>query len=246
MNRLLEIITLTVQHPSSNLKLIDSLSLTLYEGEVLALVGASGSGKSLVAQALFRILPANLSWDGIIRFKGKHMDEYIIKHCHHKSMLYIPESIDALDPFKKIGKQLKLITPPYVRRKQFIDNLKDLGLSKSVLTKYPFEITSEQARKVLLLIALLSDAELVVADKPLLGINGQVLEDFKSDKGKTVLFTTNDIEVAANVATRIAVMKEGKLVDIFPVEWLFDESNRQELHPYTLQLWQRSPSMKQQ
>lgn len=248
MNRILEVNTLTIHHSSSNLRLVHPLSFTIKSGEVLALVGASGSGKSLVAQALFHILPTNLSWEGDIRLKGNLVHNKNVQNYRGKSMAYIPQSVDALDPFLKIGKQLKQLTPTHTGKKEIIEGLKRLGLTKSILTKYPFELSGGQARRILILMAWVSEADLIVADEPTPGIGEQATEDFrkllisKKDSGKAVLLITHDLDLASDVATKIAVMKDGNMVDIFPSSWLQkDALNRNNLHPYTLELWNSLP-----
>lgn len=248
MSSILEVKALTIQHSSSDLRLVHPMSLTLNKGEVLALVGASGSGKSLVAQALLHILPANLTWKGEISFRGNILNDKNIHQYRGKSMVYIPQSVDALDPFLKIGKQLKQLTPTHLGRKEIIEALKELGLQKGVLSKYPFELSGGQARRVLVLIALMSEAELIVADEPTPGIGEQATDDFskllisKRDNGKAVFLITHDLELATRVATKIAVMKDGKMVDIIPASWLRkDSAEVKNLHPYTLELWNSLP-----
>src|SRR5699024_2201188 len=153
--------------------LLHPVNLSLNKGEVLAIVGASGSGKSLFAQSIFQIVPKNLHVNGYIYFKNR----LIQKDDNGKNIAYIPQSIDGLNPLMKVGKQIEgLMTGDGVQERS--ENLlQQLGLEKNVAKKFPFQLSGGQARRILVAIALGSSAEVIVADEPTPGLD----EAAKSD-----------------------------------------------------------------
>ena len=89
-----------------NLEVVHELNINAYEGEIIAVVGSSGSGKSILAHAVMGILPSNAKVKGDIKFCGKTLDDKYIKEIRGKEIGFIPQSIDFLDPLMKIGKQV--------------------------------------------------------------------------------------------------------------------------------------------
>lgn len=242
MSRLLKIENLSVHHSETGTCLLHPVSFSLMEGEVLAVVGASGSGKSLLAQAIFHILPENLQAAGkvFIRNRQLHPED------NGRKIAYIPQTVDALNPLKKIGKQIDgLMAGNNIpqRRQKLLDQL---GLDKHTAEKFPFQLSGGQARRVLVAIALASDAELTVADEPTPGLDKSAKQDMMqllaqiplSNKG--LILITHDFEAALKVADWVAVVKEGKMV-----EWTdrhaFSGKGEKLQHPYTKALWNALP-----
>src|SRR5699024_2286080 len=133
-----------------DVSLLHPVNLYLNKGEVLAIVGASGSGKSLLAQSIFQIVPKNLHVNGQIYFKNR----LIKKDDNGKKIAYIPQSIDGLNPLMKVGKQIESLMTSDSTQARSNKLLKQLGLEGNVAEKYPFQLSGGQARRILVAIAL--------------------------------------------------------------------------------------------
>ncbi len=230
------------------LKVISDLSLSVKEGEVVAILGSSGSGKSLLAHAILGILPENGECKGNITFKGEVLTEERKKELRGKNICLIPQSVNFLDPLMKVSEQ----AIGDVKKEDKDEALKHqrevfskYGLSEEVDEMYPFELSGGMARKVLLSTALLSNPELVVADEPTPGLDEasvkETIKDIKrlSDEGKGVLLITHEIDVALKTADRIAIFYSGYVIEINKTENFSDVNNL--LHPYTKSLIEALP-----
>lgn len=225
------------------LKVISDLSLSVKEGEVVAILGSSGSGKSLLAHAILGILPENGKCDGDISFKGEVLSQARKEELRGKHICLIPQSVNFLDPLMKVGQQAIGDVPKEemeAAKKKQREVFSKYGLSEEVDDLYPFELSGGMARKVLLSTALLSNPELVVADEPTPGLDeksvAETIKDIKqmADEGKGVLLITHEIDVALKTADRIAIFYSGYVIEINSVENFKDSSNL--LHPYSRSL----------
>ncbi len=206
------------------IQVIKGLDLKLEKGEVLSIVGASGSGKSMLAATMFDILPQNAKVSGTMYY---HMDEtkdYIEKG------IYIPQSASFLDPLIKMGRQIKL---------------SENGLADKTKELYPFQCSGGMIRNAFLdLIYDREEADLIVADEPTPGMDDELaLSTLKvlrglADRGKAVLMITHDIDLAIQVSDKIAVFYEGEIVDVAVVEELIKGEFK---HPYTKALYEALP-----
>lgn len=230
------------------LKVISDLSLSVKEGEVVAILGSSGSGKSLLAHAILGILPENGNCDGEIAFKGEVLSQERKEQLRGKQICLIPQSVNFLDPLMKVGEQAIGDVPKEKREEAFKKQrevFSKYGLSEEVDDLYPFELSGGMARKVLLSTALLSNPELVVADEPTPGLDSQsvkeTIKDIKqmAQEGKGVLLITHEIDVALKTADRIAIFYSGYVIEINKTE-NFNDVNKL-LHPYTKSLMEALP-----
>lgn len=223
------------------LKVISDLSLDVEEGEVVAILGSSGSGKSLLAHAILGILPNNATCTGDISFKGKVLTEEDKKAIRGKNICLVPQSVNYLDPLMKVSQQAIGKTngeEDYKRKKSHQREVfAKYGLDESVDVMYPFELSGGMARKVLLSTALLSDPDLLVADEPTPGLDAKSVEETINDikrlaeDGKGIILITHDIEVAIRTANRIAIFYSGYVIEINQVE-NFKDVNKL-MHPYS-------------
>ena len=225
------------------LEVITNLDIDLYEGEILAVVGSSGSGKSLLAHAILGILPDNATTEGNIIYKGKSLSLKDKEKLRGREIVFIPQSVNFLDPLMKVSKQVKISIENKEKankRQRYIFN--KYGLDKKVDNFYPFELSGGMARKVLLSTALVSDCKVIIADEPTPGLDekslNEALKDFRNiaDSGCAILMITHDIEAALKIADKIAVFYAGTTLEIANVND-FKGDGKNLRHPYSKALF---------
>ena len=229
------------------LEVITNLDIDLYEGEILAVVGSSGSGKSLLAHAILGILPDNATTEGNIIYKGKILTLKDKEKLRGREIVFIPQSVNFLDPLMKVSKQVKISIENKEKankRQRYIFN--KYGLDKKVDNLYPFELSGGMARKVLLSTALVSDCKVIIADEPTPGLDekslNEALKDFRNiaDSGCAILMITHDIEAALKIADKIAVFYAGTTLEIANVND-FKGDGKNLRHPYSKALFNALP-----
>lgn len=218
-----------------NLEVVHSLSLDINEGEIVAVVGSSGSGKSLLAHAVLGLLPKNASTSGKILYEGEEITDKKRSELLGRKIVFIPQSIDYLDPVMKVGKQVQGVYSTKDRQEELFEKYK---LDKSVEDMYPFQLSGGMARRVLVSSALMEMPRLIVADEPTPGLSVDMAMDtlkyFReiADKGAGVLLITHDIDLALHVADRIAVFYAGTIFEIASTKD-FLEGRDALRHPYS-------------
>lgn len=231
------------------LTVITDLDLEIHEREILAVVGSSGSGKSLLAHAILGILPYNASARGKIIFQGQELSQADKERLRGREIVLIPQSVNYLDPLLPVGEQIAISLKEKTKgqREQIIDDiLLRYGLDPSVKKAYPFQLSGGMARKALLATALTSAAKVLVADEPTPGLDEaslqEVLKDFRgvSDNGAAVLMITHDIHAALKIADRIAIFYAGATLEIADAED-FENGGEKLRHPYTRALCKALP-----
>ena len=229
------------------LEVITNLDIDLYEGEILAVVGSSGSGKSLLAHAILGILPDNATTEGNIIYKGKSLSLKDKEKLRGREIVFIPQSVNFLDPLMKVSKQVKIsIDNKEKANKRQRDIFNKYGLDKKVENLYPFELSGGMARKVLLSTALVSDCKVIIADEPTPGLDekslNEALKDFRNiaDSGCAILMITHDIEAALKIADKIAVFYAGTTLEIANVND-FKGDGKNLRHPYSKALFNALP-----
>ena len=222
-------------------KVISDLTIGVDESEIVAILGSSGSGKSLLAHSILGILPYNSHVTGEIKYKGNVLDQDLKEKLRGKEICLIPQSVNFLDPLMKVSEQAigeceneKEHDEKKVRQREIFAKY---GLDESVDDLYPFELSGGMARKVLLSTALIGDPNLLIADEPTPGLDAKSVEEtirdirYLKEQGKGVLLITHEIDVALKTADRIAIFYSGYVIEINDVE-NFNTANTV-LHPYT-------------
>ena len=229
------------------LEVITNLDIDLYEGEILAVVGSSGSGKSLLAHAILGILPDNATTEGNIIYKGKTLTLKDKEKLRGREIVFIPQSVNFLDPLMKVSKQVKIsIENKEKANKRQRKIFNKYGLDKKVDNLYPFELSGGMARKVLLSTALVSDCKVIIADEPTPGLDekslNEALKDFRNiaDSGCAILMITHDIEAALKIPDKIAVFYAGTTLEIANVND-FKGDGKNLRHPYSKALFNALP-----
>ena len=227
------------------LQVIRDLSLTVRSGEILAVAGSSGSGKSLLASAILGILPENAVVSGSMTFAGEPLTPERQQALRGRELALVPQSVAYLDPLMKVGRQvdgLKRPRPTEKRRRLF----EALQLPKQTEKLYPFALSGGMARRVLVSTALLGEPRLVIADEPTPGMSLEqarsALRMFRdmADRGCGVILITHDIDLAFDFADRIAVFYAGTTVETQPAA-CFRAGPGALCHPYSQALWRALP-----
>ncbi|KRG13789.1 peptide ABC transporter ATP-binding protein [Lederbergia galactosidilytica] len=245
----------------SKIQAISGFNLTIQKGEIVAIVGASGSGivgasgsgKSLLANAILGILPENAETDGEILFEGEALTfegEALTpkrqEELRGKEIALIPQSTNALDPLMKAGKQVQTMIKGKNKKKIQEGIFHKVGLASEAGERYPFELSGGMARRVLVTTAIASQAKLIIADEPTPGLDehsrNETIQYIKqlANEGKGVMFITHDIMAALAIADRIAVFYAGQTVEIANTEDFYGKGE-QLRHPYTKALWNSLP-----
>lgn len=227
------------------LPVISGLSVSVHEGEIVAIVGSSGSGKSLLAHAILDMLPYNAKTGGRMYFEGKELTGERIRALRGNRIAFVPQSTTYLDPLMKVGEQVSGSKKDKKRIRKQQELFRRYGLGEDVDVKYPFECSGGMTRRVLLSSALMGNPRLIIADEPTPGMDlalaKKSMEDFRAfaDEGNGVLLITHDIELALEVADRIAVFYAGTTIEEALVSDFASEETLR--HPYTKALWRALP-----
>lgn len=224
---------------------IRGLSLTVEQGQVTAVAGESGSGKSLLAHAVLHILPRNAKSEGIIRYDGQPLTKERARRLRGREIVLIPQGVTYLDPLMRVGPQVCRGRRDEVSRARCRDALGRYGLAPEVEELYPFELSGGMARRVLIASAVMERPRLIVADEPTPGLDvraaQRILGHFRelAQQGAGVLFITHDLELACTVAHRIVVFRDGQAVDQVPAQCF--QTGEGLTHPYSQALWRAMP-----
>ena len=234
-----------------DLKVITDLTLDISEGEILAVLGSSGSGKSLLAHAIFGILPENANLNGKIKYNGKELTQEDKEELRGKDIVLVPQSVNFLDPLMKISDQaignVKSEEEKKEKKIKQREIFEHYNLGPEVDDMSPFQLSGGMARRVLVSTALLSDPKLVVADEPTPGLDEKTVEEtlnhfrHMKEDGIGVLLITHDIHAALEVADRIGIFYSGYVIEIALKED-FTGDGENLLHPYTKSLYKALPA----
>lgn len=229
----------------TRLPVIRNLDVEVNAGEMVAVVGSSGSGKSLLAHGVMGVLPYNASMSGTITYCGEELTREKIEKLRGNEIVLVPQSIAYLNPLMKIGPQIRKGKKDEKTRKKLKDIFRRYELDDEVENLYPFELSGGMNRRILISTAMIEEPKLVIADEPTPGLDLKVakraMEHFRqlADMGAGVLVITHDLELALEVADKVAVFYAGMTVEEASVR----DFDREETlrHPYTKALWRAMP-----
>ncbi|CKG79805.1 Glutathione import ATP-binding protein GsiA [Fusobacterium polymorphum] len=224
-------------------QMVFDLNVTIKKGEILAIAGSSGSGKSLMAHAILGILPKNAVVSAEIKFKNEIVDENRLSQLRGKEITFVPQSIAYLDPLMTIEDQLMRKD---INKQDFFKVMDTLGFTKADLGKYPFQLSGGMARRVLIANTILSKADLIIADEPTPGLSLdlaiEVLNHFRNmaNDGKGILLITHDIDLVCNVADKMAIFYGGHILETLNTKD-FLKGEKYIRHPLTKAFWRALP-----
>ena len=259
MTPLLEIERLTVdlRIEGSLRTVLHDVSLDIAPGEAVGLVGESGSGKTMTARAVGRLLPEGARVEGKIRFDGREVrsfDSAAMKRFRAEVAMIFQDPRAYINPVRRIGDFMTeaLRTNAGVSTKAATERsialLRRVGVEDGQrrLRQYPHELSGGLLQRVMIAAALLTNPRLLLADEPTtaLDVTTQaevmgILDDLRREFGLAILFITHNLELAAAVCDRTAVMYAGQIVEVRESSLLHSDP----LHPYTAALAAARPSI---
>ncbi len=224
---------------------IHNLSVSVHEGEIVAIVGASGSGKSLLAHSILGILPYNATLSGEIYFYDNLLTEEKKREERGKNIALIPQSVSYLNPLIKIGSQIRKGDNSSKAKERCLEILRKYKLDEKVANMYPFQLSGGMIRRVLISTAVYSSPKLILADEPTPGLDSKTLNHIANhfqdlaNEGIGILIITHDLDIALKIANRIVVFYDGKTIEDISTN---DFSSLDNLnHPYTKALFHAMP-----
>lgn len=245
-------LTLSLSSPQKPTKIFADISFHLDAGQVLVLLGESGSGKTILTRSLTRLFPAPHSFriEGEILCKGRQvleLTEEELRILRQREIRYIfQEPIRALNPTARIGVQMSLAGEGKDRT-AWEEALRRAGIPDpvTVLHLFPHQLSMGMAQRVVLAMALLPNPSLLIADEPTSSVDQSLrqqiltlLLDIQRSSGMAMIIVTHDLAVARAIGDRILVMLGGRIVEAGPVE----EFLRSPLHPFARQLAGAEPA----
>ncbi|PZP41050.1 MAG: dipeptide ABC transporter ATP-binding protein DppD [Azospirillum brasilense] len=233
----------------STVRAVNGVSFAMAPGEVLCMLGESGSGKSVTMRALMRLLPPKRAViDGKVRIAGQDVlamgDGELRRFRGGTVSMIFQEPMTAFDPVARVGDQIAEVVALHkgVSHKQGLAralelfDLVKIPSAQRRLDAYPFELSGGLRQRAMIAMALSCEPKLLLADEPTTALDATVqiqvlilLRRLQQEMGMSVIFVTHDLGVAAEIADRVAVMYAGRVVETGPVR----EVLRDPMHPYT-------------
>ncbi len=234
---------------------VDGMAFDVAPGEVMALVGESGCGKSLTALAAMRLLPR-----AVTRVRGRvdlagvdlyaRSEREVRRLRGRKISMIFQEPLAALDPLSTVGAQVAEGTGLHgaAARQAVLAMLEEVGISDPArrIAQYPFELSGGMAQRVMIATALVSHPDVLIADEPTTAldvtIQAQILDLLRrlaAGRGTAILLITHDMGVVADIADRIAVMYAGRIAETGRTGQIFMRPR----HPYTALLLAALPRL---
>jgi len=238
--------------------LLNSISFDIPKNKIIGLVGESGSGKSLTALSILRLLNSKIyNTSGKIIFNNKDILELNLNEVQRirgkEIAMIFQEPMSALNPTMTIGNQLIEICKRHLNLSysEIIKKINNL-ISKAklddinnLLKKFPHEISGGQKQRVMIIMALLCNPSLLIADEPTTALDVtvqkeilQLIKDLQKSENLSVLFISHDLSVVREIADKIIIMKAGEIVEQGSKKTLFENPK----NPYTKVLLSIMPS----
>jgi oligopeptide transport system ATP-binding protein len=232
---------------------VDDVSFDIQAGETLGLVGESGSGKSTLGRMVLRLIEPT---SGSVRFEGNDLlaaDRSEMRRLRRNMQIIFQDPFGSLDPRMRVE---DVVAEPLIiheqlskvlRRTRVAELLRAVGLDESALRRYPHEFSGGQRQRIGIARALALRPKFIVADEPVSALDVSVgaqivnlLAQLQREFGLTYLFISHSMPVIRYLATRVAVMYRGKIVEVGATEEITSHPS----HAYTRSLLQATPEMR--
>lgn len=237
-------------------KAVDGISFEIKDGEILGIVGESGSGKTTIALGIMGLLPENIHFSGEILYRDEvisSLPESGMDRFRWKDIAIVfQNSLEVLNPVIKVGAQVTepmlkhLDISPDKARSKCADLFQTVGLDSKWMDLYPHQLSGGMRQRVLLAMALSCDPKLLILDEVTSALDAftrkeirDLLVDLQKKNGYTMLMISHDITFVSSVASRIAVMYSGRVVEAGPVKDILISPR----HPYTRGLVHSTPDI---
>ncbi|MDI3473424.1 MAG: peptide/nickel transport system ATP-binding protein [Thermotogaceae bacterium] len=243
-------------------KAVDDISMEINENEILGLAGESGCGKSTLMKVLLGLVIAPLkvlNGQVIYSFNGFEknifeLSEKELENLKWEVFSYIPQgSMNILNPTRKIGDTFFDFMEPHMEkfdkkyvREIIIQHLGNLDLPAEILESFPHQLSGGMKQRVTIALATILKPRIIFADEPTTALDVvvqrdviQLLKNIQKNSKNTIVLVTHDMAIHANLATRIAVMYAGKIIEIAQTKDIF----KNPLHPYTKYLISSLPKI---
>ncbi len=241
--------SLTFGYEKTGVLIGEEISFSISRGEILALVGESGCGKSLTGLAILGLLPPGIKiFKGKINFKGRDLTKLSFEEYRRvrgaEIAIIFQDPMTTLNPVFTVGDQIAEVLTLHrgLSKKEALTEaarlLAEVGIPspRERLRSYPHELSGGMRQRAMIAMALAGEPELLIADEPTTALDVTIqaqiltlLKEIREKTGLTVLLISHDLSVVAELADRVAVMYAGRLVEEASVKELFSSP----LHPYT-------------
>ena len=221
---------------------LNGVSLRVYKGETLGLVGETGCGKSTLCRAIMRLYKPT---SGSVKYKGRditRLREWSLKDVRRNVQMIFQDPADSMNSRLNVG---YIIEEPLIiqtrmsiaeRREKAMYLLKHVGLPEDAYFRYPHEFSGGQRQRIAIARALALDPEIIVCDEPVsaldVSVQSQVLNlilDMQEERNLTMLFISHGLNVVRHMSDRVAVMYLGNIMELATSEVIYSNP----MHPYT-------------
>ena len=260
-HKVLEVVGLNVHYftPTGAVIAANDVNLYVKQGEIVGLVGESGCGKTTVAMSILQMVQApGKIVSGEVIINGKNIvgiPENELRQIRWNQLSLIPQgAMNSLNPVTKIKEQMEDAVLAHGKmdkntlKEKILQLLNAVGLPERTYNMYPHELSGGMKQRVCIAMAVSLNPTIILADEPTSALDvivqrlvAQTLLDVKEELGVSMIMIGHDMGLQAQMVDRLAVMYAGNLVEVGPVETIFEKS----FHPYTQLLIESIPSIKE-
>lgn len=252
---LFEVKDLCKYFPASHkrsVKAVDRVTLNIYKGETLSLVGESGCGKTTLGRTILGVYPKT---SGEILYQGQDREKASAqqkKQFQKDNQMIFQDPYSCLDPRMSIGSiieegmKVHFSMSSSQRQKRCQELLERVGLPREMLSRFPHELSGGQRQRIGIARALATEPEFIVCDEPIAALDSSIqaqvinlLMDLQKELGLTYLFISHDLSMVRHISDRICIMYLGSVVELADAQQI-DENP---VHPYTRALFSAVPQI---